>query len=84
MGIASLHQSYALQAAIGREALELPFHRIDPGDIACDEVIAAALAGHHLKMTARESGGGAGAAEMDEGGEILLLLRVDRHIACSG
>jgi len=38
-------------------------------------VIAAALAGHHLKTTVREGRGGTCAAEMDECGEILLLLR---------
>src|ERR1700693_1859158 len=35
----------------------------------------AALAGHHLKTTVHEGRGGTCAAEMDEGGEILLLLR---------
>ena len=38
-------------------------------------MVAAALIRIHLKFSARESGSRAGAAEMDEGGEILLLLR---------
>src|ERR1700728_2094600 len=44
-------------------------------------MIAAALAGHHLKVTACVSGGGTRAAEMDEGGKILLLLRACRYAA---
>src|SRR5271154_7039972 len=63
----------ALVPAVGRKALELPLHRIDVSDIGRDQVIATALAGHHLKMTARESGRRTRAAEMDEGREILLL-----------
>jgi hypothetical protein len=42
-----------LVAAIGRKTQELPLHRIDPGEVGRDEVIAAPLAGHHLKITAR-------------------------------
>src|SRR4030081_4095869 len=41
-------------------------------------MIAAALAGHHLKTTVHEGRGGTCAAEMDECGEILLLLRACR------
>ena len=37
-------------------------------------MIAAALVRHHLKLAARERRGGTGAAEMDEGREILPLL----------
>jgi hypothetical protein len=65
-----------LVPAIGRKAQELPLHRIDLGEIGGDEVIAAPLAGHHLKITACECSGGTGAAEMDEGSEILFLLWV--------
>ena len=46
-------------------------------------MIAAALAGHHLKVTACESRGGTRAAEMDEGGKILLLLRAGLDVACA-
>ena len=71
-----------LVPAIGRKAKELPLHRIDLGEIGGDEVIAAPLAGHHLKITACECCGGTGAAEMDEGSEILFLLRACRHVRC--
>ena len=47
-------------------------------------MIAAAFVGHHLKLAAREGCGGTPAAKMDEGGEILLLLRACRHIARAG
>src|SRR5262245_51499884 len=67
--------STPLIPAVGGKALKLPLHRIDLGDIGRDGVIAAALAGRHLKVAAREGGGRTCAAEMDEGGEILLLLR---------
>ena len=73
-----------LVPAIGRKAQELPLHRIDPSEIARDEVIAAALAGHHLKITACECCSGTGAAEVDEGSEILFLLRACRHFRCAG
>src|SRR5882762_4321960 len=78
MGIAALHPSYRL--VLASKAQKLPLHRIDLGDIGRDEVIAAALAGHHLKATAREGRGRTCAAEMDEGGEILLLLRAGRGV----
>ena len=70
--------------AVGGKAQELPLHRIDPGEIGRDEVIAAALAGHQVKTTAHEGLGGTCAAEMDECGEILFLLRACRHIARAG
>ena len=47
--------SQALVRTIGRKAQELPLHRIDVSDIGRDEMIAAALAGDHLKMAACES-----------------------------
>jgi len=62
----------------------LPLHRIDPGDIACNEVIAATHVGDHLKLAACKSCGGTRAAEMDERRKILLLLRRCRHIAGAG
>jgi hypothetical protein len=50
---------------IGRKPHELSFHRIDPGDVGRDEVIAAALAGHHPEIAACESRGRTRAAEVD-------------------
>src|ERR1700720_4189755 len=47
-------------------------------------MIAAALAGHHLKTTVHEGRGGTCAAEMDECGEILLLLRACRCVWRAG
>ena len=44
--------------AVGSKAQKLPLHRIDLGEICRDEVIAAALAGHHLKTTVHEGRGG--------------------------
>src|ERR1700726_3813251 len=46
-------------------------------------MIPAPFAGSHLKVTASVSGGGTSATEMDKGGEILLLLRIDGHGARS-
>jgi hypothetical protein len=43
-------------------------------------VTAAVFAGRYLEYSARESGGGPHAAEMGEGGNILLLLPVCRHV----
>jgi len=47
-------------------------------------MIAAALPGHHLKTTVHEGRGGTCAAEMDECGEILLLLRACRCVWRAG
>ncbi len=47
-------------------------------------MIAAALAGQHFEVAPRESGGGTRAAEMDEGGEILLLLCACLHAISAG
>ena len=67
-----LRRPIELISAIGRKARELPLHRVDPGDIGRDEMIAAALARDHPKVTARESRRRSRAAEMDEGGQILF------------
>src|ERR1700677_4223175 len=75
---------HELIPAIGRKVQELALHRVDSGEIGRDEVVATALAGDHPKLAACESRGGTGAAEMDEGGKILLLLRACRHIARAG
>jgi len=66
--------------AVGRKAKELTLHCVDPGDIGRDEVIAAAFVGQHLKLAAGESRGGASAAKMDEGRNILLLRRACGHV----
>jgi len=42
-----------LFAVTRRQPQKPPLHRVDPGDIGRDEVVAAALAGHHLKVAAR-------------------------------
>ena len=47
-------------------------------------MIAAVLVGHHLKLAAREGRGGTRAAEMDEGGKILPLLRAWLRVANAG
>ena len=59
----------------GGETPELLLHRVDPGEIDRDVVVAAAFARHQLKTTAGESRGGTGTAEMDDGSEILRLLQ---------
>src|SRR6202521_4074301 len=73
-----------LVPAVGGKAQKLPLHRIDLGEICRDEVIAAALAGHHLKTTVHEGRGGPCAAEMDGCGEIPLLLRACRCVWRAG
>ena len=78
-----VRQSFVLVGPIGGEPQELTLHRIDASDIGRDEVIAAAFICHHLKMAARERRGGARAAEMDEGREILLLASRGLHLACA-
>jgi hypothetical protein len=70
--------------AVGSKAQKLALHRIDLGEIRRDEMIAAALAGHHLKSTVHEGRGGTCAAEMDECSEILLLLRACRCVWRAG
>src|ERR1700733_6462513 len=74
----------ALVPAVGREAQELPLHRIDVSDIGRNEVVAAAFTGHHLKMAACEGGRRTRAAEMDEGREILLLAGGGLHLGGAG
>ncbi len=69
---------------IRRQLRELTLHRVDPPDIGRDEMIAAALIGLHLEMTARESSRGTSAAEMDEGREILPLARTCLHVVGAG
>jgi len=78
------HIHVTLILAVGAKAQKLPLPRIDLGEICSDEVIAAALAGDHLKTTVHEGRGGACAAEMDECGEILLLLRACRGVWRAG
>ena len=43
---------------VDRKAQKLPLHRIDLGEVGRDEMIAAALAHHHLEATAHEGPGG--------------------------
>src|SRR5258708_16952870 len=62
------------------EAPELPLHLAHPGEIGGDVVIAAPLARRHVESAARGCFGGTRAAEMDDRGEILLLLRTRPRI----
>ena len=59
----------------GGETSELPLHRVDPGEIDRDVVVAAAFVWHQLKTTAGEGCGRTSTAEMDDGSEILRLLQ---------
>src|ERR1700727_3495 len=79
-----LVRSCPLAPTLRGQPHELPFHRIDVSDIGRDEVIAAALAGHHLKMAACEGGRRTRAAEMDKGREILLLAGSGLRLAGAG
>ena len=81
MAVADLRGKPSNLPATTPKAQELALHRVDPGDIGRDEVIAAAFVGQHLKLAAGESRGGASAAKMDEGRNILLLLRACGHSA---
>lgn len=51
-------QLHGLTPAIGSRAQELALHRVDPREIGRNEVIAAALAGDHLKTTAYKAPAG--------------------------
>ena len=68
-------------SALGGQTLETSFHRIDIGKICRDRMVAATLAGQQMKAAARKSAGGARAAEMDDGGKILLLFRARPNVA---
>src|SRR5215510_7271322 len=63
---------------LGGEPEKLPLHRIDLGEIGSDRMIAAALAHQRTKAAAHEIFRRTGAAQMDQGGEVLLLLRFRR------
>jgi hypothetical protein len=76
-----LDPNYALFIAIGCHQQELALQRVDPGDVTRNGMVAASLIGRHLEATACISGGGSSTAQMDEGGEILHLLRGRRHAA---
>jgi hypothetical protein len=73
MGFASAQP--ILRLIVRGQPQKLLLHGVDAAEIARHEVIAAALAGHRPKTAAHKSPGGPGAAQMDEGGEILFLLR---------
>jgi hypothetical protein len=64
-----------LDLPFGSETPKLPLHRVDPGKIDRDVVVAAAFARHQFKTTAGEDCGRTGTAEMDDGSEILRLLQ---------
>src|ERR1700738_3539777 len=66
--------------SVGGAAQEVTLHRVDLGEVCRDVVVAAALAGRQLEAAAREGPSRTRAAEMDDGGELLLLLEA-RHRA---
>jgi hypothetical protein len=50
-------------------------HRVDPSEIRRDVVIAAALPGGQMEAAAGERHGAICTAEMNDRGELLLLLQ---------
>jgi hypothetical protein len=68
------------KSVVDRKLLELPLHRIDPGDVCRHEMISASLGSLHLETAARVCGRGTSAAEMDKGSKILPLLLVSRLV----
>src|SRR5437870_13838472 len=57
-----------------REPGEIGLHGVDVGQVAADVVIAAVLARGQPEAAPRVGVAGAGAAEVDDGGEVTLLL----------
>src|SRR5262245_3603571 len=57
-----------------REAAEQPLHRVDLCQVAADVVVTALLAGSQLESPLREGVATAGAAEVNDRGQVLLLL----------
>ena len=66
----------------GGETPKLPLHRVDPGEIDRDVVVAAAFARHRFKTTAGEGCGRTSTAEMNDGSEILRLLQTRCREEC--
>ena len=60
---------------------ELPFHRIDLGEICCDVVITATLPGHQAEAAARECRRWTCAAQMNYRGQLLPLLTADPRVS---
>ncbi len=67
-----LFQIYLIFSA---QTLELTNHHIDLPDIALGQVIAATFSRRQPKSVMGEVSRHAGATQMDQGGEILLLSR---------
>ena len=65
----------------GRQTCELPRQRGDLDEVGTDVVRAALLAGCQAEAPGRIGGPCAGAAQMDHGGEILLLLEAGPRAA---
>src|SRR5690242_4198503 len=65
--------------AVGCHLLEFPLQGVDPCDVRRNEMVSASFASLHPEVTACVSGGGTSAAQVDEGGEILLLLWSGHH-----
>src|SRR5262245_29969533 len=70
--------------SLGGKPEKLPLHRIDLGEIGRHGMIAAALAHQRTKAAAHEIFRRTGAAQMDQGGEVLLLLRCRRDAGQAG
>lgn len=73
-----------LMAVVGGKALKSSSHRIDLEDVRRNEMVPASFSSIHLEVTSCVCGGGASAAEMDEGGKILPLPLVSRYVARPG
>ena len=73
-----------LMAVVGGKALKSSSHRIDLEDVRRNEMVPSSFGSVHLEVTSFVCGGGASAAEMDEGGKILPLPLVSRYVPRPG
>ena len=69
--------------AIGCHLPELLLQGVDPCNVSRNEMVPASFASLHPEVTACVSGGGTSAAQVDEGGEILLLFESGHHSRAS-
>ncbi|GAB1716938.1 MAG: hypothetical protein NTAFB05_19800 [Nitrobacter sp.] len=76
--------SDAYSHVVGGKALKSSSHRIDLENVRRNEMVPASFGSVHLEVTSCVCGGGASAAEMDEGGKILPLPLVSRYVARPG
>jgi hypothetical protein len=73
-----------LTAVVGGKALKSSSHRIDFEDVRGNEMVPASFGSVHLEVTSCICGGGASAAEMNEGSKISPLPLVNRYVARPG